>query len=137
VVPLLALAIILIDAIVTAPSKGLTAQIIQTLQFLLLICTIEIGSSTIHFNRILHKMKEPKAIPAMTKALKRYTASLTAIITASFTISALFLFIGNITQLKFEPISLVATATAIILTTLAFLAVNLRYPQTKTKETAT
>jgi hypothetical protein len=131
--PLLMLAIILIGTIVTAPSKEITAQTIQTLQFLLLIYTIEIGNSTIHFNKILKKIKEPKPIPAMTKAIKRYVANLTTIIAASFTLSALFLFIGNLTPLKFEQIVLVATATVILLTTLAFLATNLPYPSTKTK----
>ncbi|MEM2971636.1 MAG: hypothetical protein QW270_04350 [Candidatus Bathyarchaeia archaeon] len=131
--PLLMSTIILIGTIVTASSKGLTAQITQTLQFLLLIYTIEIGNSTIHFNRIIQKIKEPKPTPAMTKALKHYMANLTTIITASFTLSALLLFVGNLTPLKFEPIFLVATATAILLTTLAFLATNLPHPRTTTK----
>ncbi|MEM2995107.1 MAG: hypothetical protein QXI91_03705 [Candidatus Bathyarchaeia archaeon] len=129
--PLLMSAIILIETIVTASSKGLTTQIIQTLQFSLLIYAIEIGNSTIHFNRILQKIKEPKPTSATTKAIKRYITNLTKIITASFTLSVLLLFVGNLTPLKFEPIILVATATAIILTTLTFLAANLNHSKPK------
>lgn len=136
-VPFLALAIILISTIVTTPVKGLMVQMTQSLQFLLLVCTIEVGSSTIYFNRIFQRTRGQTAcrglLPAMAKALKRYVASLTAIIVASFVISSLLLFLGNAMEFRFEPLFLVAAATSILLVSLVFLGTDLRSPSARTE----
>ena len=137
VVPFLALAIILISTIVTAPIKGLMVQMTQSLQFLLLVYTIEVGSSTIYFNRILQRTSGQtecrSLLPAMAKALKRYVTSLTAIIAASFVISSLLLFLGNAMEFRFEPLFLVAAATSILLVSLVFLGIDLRSPSARTE----
>ncbi|MDW8022229.1 MAG: hypothetical protein RMJ15_00580 [Nitrososphaerota archaeon] len=134
--PLGVLAIVLIYIIVKTPSKELAAQITQTLQFLIIIFTAEAGVSTISFDKILQRMKGRTPMQAMTKAIKQHVANLTAIITASFTLSALLLSLGNMAKLKLEPAIMVATAIGILLATLVFLAINLRYPKGQDKDAA-
>lgn len=138
VVPLLATAITLIGAIVTSPVKGLFAQIAQSFEFLLIICTIEIGSSTMYFNRILQRTKDEirgGSLPlAMANALGRYLTRVTIIIAASWAVSSLSLLLGNAMEFKIEPLFLVAAATAILLISLVFLGMNSRASSAKAKK---
>lgn len=132
--PLLALTTILVYTIPTTPSKELTAQIAQTLQFLIIIFAVEAGLSMISFNKILKRLGGQTPPLAMTKAIKRYISNLTAITTASFTLTALLLSLGSMAKPKLEPAVIVATATTTLFATLMFLALNLRHPKTKGKE---
>jgi len=53
------LAIFLIASIFAAPIKGLMQEVMVSLQLLLVIHAAEIGSSSIYFDRILRRMREP------------------------------------------------------------------------------
>jgi hypothetical protein len=137
VIPFPVLAILLIASIFAAPIKGLMQEVMLSLQLLLVINAAEIGSSSIYFDRILRRMREPiegTTVSPVARALKRYVVNLTGIITASFIVSSLFLFLGSMTNYKLEPLFLVAIATAILLLSLIFLGTNLPSSTTQTEK---
>ena len=129
VTPLPALAMFFIASIFARPIKGLMQEVMLSLQLLLLIYATEIGSSSIYFDRILRRMRDPvgsTTISSMARALKEYAINLTGIITASFIVSSLFLFLGSLTNYTLKPLFLVAIATAILLLSLFFIGTDLR-----------
>ena len=131
------LAIFLIALIFASPIKGLMQEVMVSLQLLLVIHAAEIGSSSIYFDRILRRMREPvegTTVSLIARALKRYVVNLTGIITASFIVSSLFLFLGSMTNYKLEPLFLVAIAPAIVLLSLIFLGTNLPSSTTQTEK---
>lgn len=129
------LAIFLIASIFAPPIKGLMQEVMLSLQLLLVIYAAEIGSSSMYFDRILRRMREPvegTVASSVMRALKRCVINLTGIITASFIVSSLFLFLGSTANYKLEPLFIVAIATAIILLSLIFLGTN---PSSSTNQT--
>jgi hypothetical protein len=103
-------------------------EVMLPLQLLLLIHATEIGSSSVYFDRILRRMREPigdTTVSSAARALKRYVINLTGIITASFIVSSLFLFLGSMTNYTLEPLVLVAIGIAVLLLSLVFLVTNL------------
>lgn len=125
--PFLASAIIIVASIFTSPLRGVTMQILLSLQLLLLIFTTVIGSSAISFERIINNTNgpiEPDAISSENRALRTHIVSLTRLATASFSISSVFLLLGNAASFRLEPLLLVAAAIAILLLSLVFLGTN-------------
>jgi hypothetical protein len=122
------LAIFLIASIFATPIKGLMQEVMASLQLLLVIEAAEIGSSSIYFDRILRRMREPVeriTVSSVARTLKRYVVNLTGIIAASFIVSSLFFFLGSEVNYKLEPLFLVAIAIVIVLLSLIFLGTNL------------
>jgi hypothetical protein len=128
VIPIPVLAMFFIASILAAPIKGFMQEVMLPLQLLLLIHATEIGSSSIYLDRILRRMREPigdTTVSSAARALKRYVINLTGIITASFIVSSLFLFLGSMTNYTLEPLVLVAIGIAVLLLSLVFLGTNL------------
>jgi hypothetical protein len=128
VIPIPVLAMFFIASILAAPIKGFMQEVMLPLQLLLLILATEIGSSSIYLDRILRRMREPigdTTVSSAARALKRYVINLTGIVTASFIVSSLLLFLGSMTNYTLEPLFLVAIGIAVLLLSLVFLGTNL------------
>jgi len=127
-IPFPVLAAFVVASIFASPVQGFVQEVIMSLQLLLAVYTAGIGGSSIFFDRIFRRMKEPidsAMLSSAKRALKRYFMNLSGIIAVSFMASFFFLFLGSLASFKLEPLFLVAIATAILLLSLIFLGTNL------------
>ena len=115
-------------ALVISGLMGTFEQILTGFSLLLtIIFVMELGGSSMSFNRIIHGMKEPmdEAIVTRTKkALTRYLVSLSGVMGATFLLSVSLFILGAASGFPVTPSFAVAIAVAVLLTGLVLLGTN-------------